>query len=169
MVTMPRKSEMLTFISSLELYFLNWSVMHLWIDCWHFFCPFLDIPCATDVSVERTTHSSIAFHWSSSSPDLSFRTTVCMQSSSTCSQGICSNCFSYNATNLMPNTGYNITVDSFTTLLYSWRLFQQDMLIKYKNSCYLWVGVMTLFVTGVCSTYIPLRDEEKGLLLFMVM
>lgn len=94
-------------IAKLEL------VWHAFVIHFHLGFAFLDIPCATVVSVERRTNSIIAFRWSSSSPDMSFLITVCKQGSSTCSQDTCTNCKSYNAT----NAGYNITVNSFITLL----------------------------------------------------
>lgn len=122
----------------------------------------LDISCATDVSVEGVSSSSIAFSWSTSRPDSSFRITVCVLGSSTCTQEICTDCNSYNATNLMPNIEYNITVDSFSTLLAG------DC---FSRTCSSNTGMAATCECGcdaiVCErfTYVPLRDEGKGLLL----
>ena len=74
-----------------------------------------DTPCITKVHVQNRTDTSITFSWTVPAPRLSYNVLVCQEDTLRClPQVTCTDCSTYEATGLSPNTDYTVTVDSFT-------------------------------------------------------
>ena len=73
--------------------------------------------CISEVQVQNRTETSINFSWTVPATGLSYYIQVCPEDTTRCLPRVtCTDCSSYDATGLSPNTSYTITVDSFSSV-----------------------------------------------------
>ena len=122
-----------------------------------------DTICISEIRVQNRTDTSITFSWTVPAPGLSYSILVCPENTSRClPQVTCTDCNSYHANSLSPNTNYTVIVDSFSRVTSGECISQgcTSNTATAQTGMYIHIYICGYIHLGHSNAYIPKPNDR---------